>query len=49
MSFSPKFVLVLLQICAMKYLQPVEQQGIYWAAGSIDGFGECLLTVTDSP
>lgn len=48
LEFSSKFVLMLLQICTMKHLQPVEQQGIYLAAGSIDGFGECLLTVTGS-
>lgn len=44
MSFLPS---LLLQICTViEYLQPVEQRGIYLAAGSIDGFGECLLTVT---
>lgn len=44
MSFLPS---LLLQICTMiEYLQPVEQRGIYLAAGSTDGFGECLLTVT---
>lgn len=47
-EFSARVVPMLLQICTMKYLQPAEQQGIYLAAGSIDGFGECLLTVTGS-
>lgn len=49
MSFLPS----LLRCCSrsvwwLKYLQPVEQRGIYMAAGGIDGFGECRLTVTGS-
>lgn len=49
MSFLPH----LLRCCCrsverVKYLQPVEQRGVYIAAGSIDGFGECRLTLTSS-
>lgn len=49
MSFLPR----LLRCCCrsverVKYLQPVEQRGVYMAAGSIDGFGECRLTLTSS-